>query len=185
MTNPALTKKDIEDILGDSQHLLENWLKFKKYLMKSFTQEPLSEDEEGDFLEVKSIISRYQRMVGEKVKDTFYYGPEKIQTLTRQCISVGHLRSLPLPDRRNLLVEWHSVYVIITRLAGAFNFMKEGYIPKAKAKAGTSIASVKAGASGADKDKKGMNFGAFMKYAVFAAIFIGAIVFLLKKMGKI
>ncbi len=181
---PNITKKEIEEIIEDAKHLLENWLKFKKYLQKSFTQEPISMEDETDFLESKSIIAKNQRMVGEKVKDMFYYGADKIQALTRQCISVAHLRSLPILDRRNLLVEWHMVYVRITQLAGALALMKEGYIPKVKVKGGTSIASVKAGASGSGKEKKKFDAATIFKYIVIAGILCGAVVWFLKKSGK-
>lgn len=182
---PTISKKDVDESFEDAQHLLEQWMKFKKYLTKSFTQEPISMDEESDFLETKSKIAKFQRMVGERVKDTFYCGADKIQALTRQCISIMHLRSLPIIDRRNLLIEWHKVYVIITRLAGALQLIKEGYILKAKAKAGTSIASVKAGASSGKKAKKKIDSAAVMKYIIIIAILAGAVVFFLKRTGKI
>lgn len=187
----GLTKKEIEEILDDAQGLLQNWMKFKMYLMKSFSQEPISSDEEGNFLETKSVIAKFQRMVGEKVKDSFYYGADKIQVLTRQCISVGHLRQLPMVDRKNLVVEWHNVYVIITKLAGALNFMKDGYVFKPKAKKGTSIASMKSAAGGKETKKsksggsEGGAAGTVIKVIIGLAIFGAAIAFLLKRMNII
>lgn len=182
---PLLNKKDVEETAEDAQHLLEFWLKFKKFLMKSFTQEPISMEDESEFLETKSKIAKFQRMVGEKVKDIFYYGADKIQSLTRACISISHLRSLPMVDRRNLLVEWHKVYVIVTKLAGALHFVKEGYVLKAKVKAGTSIAAVKAGAN-VDKGKgKKKDMGSIIKFIIIFAVLAGAILFFLKRAGKI
>jgi len=183
---PGIKKKEIEDIFENLQHLLEYWVKFKKYLFKSFTQEPISANDETDFLEIKSVIAKYMRTLSEKIKEGYYFGSDKIQNLTRQCISISHLRTLPLTDRKGLLVDWHTVYVIITRVAGAFQFMKEGYIPKERARVASSVASVKAGASGKGikKEKKKISSKDVLKTIVIIGILIGAVLFFLKRLGR-
>ncbi|MCX7001017.1 MAG: hypothetical protein NT106_12105 [Candidatus Sumerlaeota bacterium] len=141
-----------KDILTDLKKLYDLWNTIKGYLLMAFTNEPISPDVEGNFLDVKSHTSKYLRVVAEKIDShQFRYDPEKISLLLRQAISVTHLRSLPIADRKTLFELWHEVYVHLSQVLGAFLFIMEGYQPLKKEKKITSIASLKKGASGARK----------------------------------
>jgi hypothetical protein len=56
------------------------------------------------------------------------------------------LRAQPAPDRDQLLKQWHTVYVKLSRTVGALKFMEEGYrppIPKKKKSKGAKGGSTK------------------------------------------
>jgi hypothetical protein len=155
-------------ILNDLKMLYDLWNTIKGYLLMAFTNEPISPDTEGNFLDVKSHTSKYLRVVAEKIDaHQFRYDPEKISLLLRQAISVTHLRSLPIADRKTLFELWHEVYVHLSQVLGAFLFIMEGYQPLKKEKKITSIASLKKGASGTRK--KESNIG-----KVIAALLVTA-----------
>lgn len=127
---------------------LEQWVGFRRFFDKAFTAEELAADDEASFLEVKAQIARSLRSLGDKLNEKeYYFGGDKAQALLRSCVSVSHLRSLPMPDRRAMQKDWHTVRVHLSRTVGAFKFLAEGYIPppkKSAASAGTSIAGIKA-----------------------------------------
>ena len=171
----AVTHKHAEDILNDLKMLYDLWNTIKGYLLMAFTNEPISPDVEGNFLDVKSHTSKYLRVVAEKIDaHQFRYDPEKISLLLRQSISVTHLRSLPIADRKTLFDLWHEVYVHLSQVLGAFLFIMEGYQPPKKEKKITSIASLKKGASGTRKKESsiGKLIAALLLLFVAAAIII-------------
>lgn len=151
MTTP-IKQKDAEDILADLRRLNELWEVVRQYLMMAFTSEPLTAETEQHFLESKSHTSKFLRVLSEKIDShQFRYDPEKITVLLRQAISVTHLRSLPVADRKNLFDTWHEVHVHLTQVLGAFHLIAQGYQPTKKEKKSTSIASLKKGAGGGKK----------------------------------
>jgi hypothetical protein len=56
----------------------------------------------------------------------------QIGDINRQATSIANLRSTPKADRLALLGQWHAVFVLMCRAVGAFQFIKEGYVPPAK-----------------------------------------------------
>ena len=100
-----------------------------RYFLRSFSQDPVSHEEEDDFLEVKSNIARYQRVIQKKIQDALHYGADMMQEILRQSISISHLRTLPISDRQKLYRSWHTVWIYLTRTLGAFKFFEEaGYV---------------------------------------------------------
>jgi len=155
--------------------LYDLWNTIKGYLLMAFTNEPISSDTEGNFLDVKSHTSKYLRVVAEKIDShQFRYDPDKISLLLRQAISVTHLRSLPIADRKTLFELWHEVYVHLSQVLGAFLFIMEGYQPLKKEKKITSIASLKKSASGTRK--KESNIGKVIATLVVIATAIVIII---------
>ena len=160
-------------ILNDLKMLYDLWNTIKGYLLMAFTNEPISPDVEGIFLDVKSHTSKYLRVVAEKIDaHQFRYDPEKISLLLRQAISVTHLRSLPMADRKTLFELWHEVYVHLSQVLGAFLFIMEGYQPLKKEKKITSIASLKKGASGTRKKESNIGKVIAVILVIAAAIII-------------
>ncbi len=167
--------KDAANTLQDIKSLHALWMRMRIFLDMSFTDEPLSADTEQNFLQVKSQLSKYLRVMAEKVDKTqFRYDPEKITNLLRQAISVTHLRGLPIPDRKTLFVTWHEVYVHLTQVMGAFSLICEGYQPKKKVKKDSSIAALKRGAS--DKKKKESSAGKIILIVVVIIVVVVGII---------
>lgn len=173
-----IKQKDALDILETIKKLNELWISFKNFLMKSFTNEAISQETEQQFLDIKSMTSKYLRVLAQKIESRqFKYEPDKMTTLLRQAISIVHLRGLPIADRKNLVILWHEVYIHLTQVLGAFVFIAEGYQPKKKESKDTSVVAMKKGA--ADAEKRGKKEG--MGKVIFAIVLliVAAVVFLI------
>ena len=144
-----------EVALADAQNLLQLWLKIKSFYAKAASEDPISREDETEFLETKSDVSKLQRTLGSKLPAGIGFAADKLQELLRQSISLGHLRSLPKNDRQGLLAVWHQVFVYLSQAVGALQFICEGYTPpeRAQKKGGVDINQLKKGAGG-DKKKK-------------------------------
>jgi hypothetical protein len=149
-----IKQKQAEKICEDLRHLRELWIKVRYFLNLSFTEDPLTGEIEQKFLEAKSLTTKYLRVLAEKIDtNEFQYDPAKINAILRQAISVVHLRGLPIPDRKNILVLWHEVFVHLSQVLGAFTFIsEENYQPLKKERKDTSIAALKK--RGKKKEKK-------------------------------
>ncbi|GAB4312289.1 MAG: hypothetical protein Kow0059_02710 [Candidatus Sumerlaeia bacterium] len=148
---------EVDEALQLARQMLQTWMQLKRFLIKANTSEPLTKDDERQFLEGKSEAARLQRSLTEKVKDKINYGANRLQDFLRQTISVSHMRNLPVNDRRALFKEWHVVYIQLTRLAGALEFAQQtGHVPRGARKGGgeTTISSLKAGASSSKAGKR-------------------------------
>jgi hypothetical protein len=138
-------------VLSDT---LQKWLVFKRHFLKAFTQEPISPEDEQEFLEVKSQVNKNSRLLSQRLKEVGYEG-DKISNVLRQCISVAQLRAMPIPDRRGLYKEWHAIFVKLNQVDGALEFMARGWVPRAlDRQTGTSISDIKRMGGGAAKRKK-------------------------------
>ncbi len=128
------------------KNLLQLWVSFRKYFQRSFTSEPISRQEEQDFLELKSTLAKSYRALAQRSNELFYYGGDKILEILRQSISVGHLRALPIGDKRMLYTSWHTVFVYLSRTVGAYRFLAEGFVPllREKKEGMVSVAKIKA-----------------------------------------
>lgn len=128
------------------KNLLQLWVSFRKYFQRSFTSEPISRQEEQDFLELKSTLAKSYRALAQRSNELFYYGGDKILEILRQSISVGHLRALPIGDKRMLYTNWHTVFVYLSRTVGAYRFLAEGFVPllREKKEGVVSVAKIKA-----------------------------------------
>lgn len=133
-----MKKNPVADNLGLVQGTLEQWLTFKKFLLLAFSKDEISHDAEGSFLEIKSVVARNVRTLGERAKDMggLDYGDKIMRELLNKCVSATSVRALPEADKRNLYKQWHTVYVRLSRAVGALKFMSEGYVPVVATKGG-------------------------------------------------
>jgi len=131
-----MKKQVIEENLALVQNTLEQWLSFRRYMTKAFSEAEIASPDETDFLEVKSAIAKNVRNLGERMKEigALDYGEKSIRELLNKCVSVSHLRNLPPRDQSGLRQEWHVVFVRMSRSVGALKFLSEGYVPQTAAK---------------------------------------------------
>lgn len=130
---PSKTDLANEAALQESQQLLNLWLQTKGFLAKAFTDTPVGPAEEKSFLETKSAVSQYTRMVSQKLPPEVKIGGESMQELMRQAISISHLRGLPKADKQVLVANWHAAFINLARAVGCLQFIVEGYQPQPKA----------------------------------------------------
>jgi hypothetical protein len=177
-----IKQKEALDILEDIKKLYDLWVSFNSFLMKSFTNEAINQEMEQQFLDIKSMTSKYLRVLAQKIDSKqFKYEPDKMTNLLRQAISIVHLRGLPLADRKNLVLLWHEVYIHLTQVMGAFEFIAEGYQPKKKESKDTSIAALKKGAADAQKKGKKEGSGKTVLMIVLLLIAAGAVFFIVQR----
>lgn len=161
-----------EQALQESQQLLQLWLQTKGFLAKAFTETPVSAEEERAFLETKSAVSQYTRIVSQKLPPSVKIGGERMQDLLRQAISISHLRGLPKNDKLTLIANWHAAFVNLARAVGCLQFVVQGYIPSQKeVKTGTSLKDLRGGGS----SKKAKSSGNAKKW-IFRLILLAAAV---------
>lgn len=137
------------DTVPTVQSMLTQWVAFKEYLTLAFGEDPPQAEDEQSFLEIKSNIARAMRSLGEKLKDTkLDYGEKAMRDILNKCVSVAHIKGLPLNDKRGLLKEWHGGFVRLSRISGAVALISTGYVPRAHRQA-AAAARKKAGNGGA------------------------------------
>lgn len=160
--------------------MLEKWHAFKRHFLKSFTQEPITSEDEKDFLEIKSAVAKNSRALTERLKDLNYSG-EKINNILRQSISASQLRTMPIPDRRGLYKEWHSIFIHLSWLRGGLQFMAQGWVPRAisTGPTGTSVRDIKSGASAVAPGKNKSNKGKVIVGIIVLAAIGGAVYYFL------
>lgn len=160
-----MKKEAVQENLALVQNTLERWLSFRKFLLVANTDQEISSEDEANFLEIKSSVARNVRALGERSKDAagggnLDYGEKTIRELLNKCVSVMHLRALPINDKRQIYKDWHGAFVRLSRSVGALKFMSEGYVPPVAAKKGS-------------KGTKGGAKKAVIVVAVVAALLIG------------
>jgi hypothetical protein len=143
-----------ETALAEAENLLGLWLRTRQFFAKANTEDPITREEEQQFLEMKSEVTKVQRTVAPKIPADAGFGSEKMIELLRQSISIGHLRGLPRADRMGIMAQWHSVFIYMCRAVGALKFIAEGWQPRAKQKdGGANISDLKkAAAKKGDKE---------------------------------
>lgn len=167
-----------ETALQESQQLLNLWLQTKGFLAKAFTDTPVSQEEEKSFLQTKSSVSQYTRLVSQKLPSDVKIGGERMQELLRQAISIGHLRGLPKADKQTLITNWHASFVALARAVGCLQLINQGYRPTEKtAKTGTSLKDLRGGGS----KKKSRNWGGTIKMLVALVAIAVAIWYLMNQ----
>lgn len=175
-----------EVALQEAQNLMQLWIRTKSFLLKAISEQPITREDEQAFLETKSDISRYQRVLGPKLPEDADFGASRMQELLRQSISIGHLRGLPKSDKQNLLTAWHHVFIRLSRATGALQFVVEGYVPPPrKAKATGNISEMKGAAGAEKKKKKKPPFAKILKavYIFGGIIAAGLVIYLLVTTG--
>ncbi len=157
------------------------WVRTKAYFAKANTEEPITREDEQQFLELKSEITKYQRTVAPKMPADVGFGADKMTDLLRQSISISHLRGLPRPDRVVMFGTWHHVFIQMCRAVGALKFISEGYTPPARQK-GTGGANISDLKKAAAKKGDGEGGGGKVKIVVALVLIAAAVyMFVLKK----
>ncbi|MCD6386666.1 hypothetical protein J7M23_12945 [Candidatus Sumerlaeota bacterium] len=180
----------IEETRNDLKQFYELWLRFRKYYLKAFTTEPITREEEQEFLEIKSEIAKYQRVLSEEVHESLYFAGDKAIELLRKSISVAHLRTLPLVDKQLYYKLWHYIFIYLGRTLGAYQLFSEGFVPPKRSTTrdeGVTISTVKSiagteGESYGQTKKKSKSSGGKIVGIILLIIIIAiALIFLLQR----
>ncbi len=113
---------DAEDRIKEIQEMHKIWLQIRNLLVKANTHQPITAEDEKRFLEFKSEASKIQRILHNKIGERVSFGSEKIIDLLRRAVSLNQARQLPENDRREILANWHAIYILITRTLGEYQY---------------------------------------------------------------
>ncbi len=126
----ALLKQEyVEKTSRELETLLELWLKVREFLGIAMRNDPISKEQEADFLKVKSDGTKYHRILKKKLTDAetrikrldFPY--DQMIEILRGSISIVHLRALPEADLKKIRTEWHRIQVGLCSVVGAYEFL--------------------------------------------------------------
>jgi hypothetical protein len=143
MPDPKPSEADVA--LMEAQQMLALWLSIKSSLQKALAEEEVRPNDEMYFLDAKAELTKVLRGVLVKLPPGVSLSQNQVGDIMRQATSIANLRSTPKSDRIALIAQWHSVFVTMCRAVGAFQFIKEGYVPptpvdpKGKGKAKTPV----------------------------------------------
>jgi hypothetical protein len=129
----------VEETAQELRTMLDLWLKVKHYLQKAVSGEPITREDEGDFLRIKSDGTKYHRILKNKMTDQktrikkLDFNYDRMIDILRSSISIQHLRSLPEADMKRSMTEWHRIYVQLCNALGAYDFLRSDQVNLAKA----------------------------------------------------
>jgi hypothetical protein len=140
-----LKAKTVEECRPLAEQLLKQWLAIRKYLRLALSNEPITREQDHEFLQVKSQISKHYSQLRIRLPKQLLGTLEVVQDVMKQALSVTHLRNLPTTDQRQVANLWHGYYVDLCRMAGALKFMtEEKYYPKIEDKQIKASGNIKA-----------------------------------------
>jgi hypothetical protein len=125
----ALTPLVVDELSEQNKKLLELWMKIKLVFLKAFAEGEITREQEGQYLQLKSEISRIYRVVSEKLPVGLKYDGDKMMDMLKNAMTMEHLQQLPAGERQTLNRLWHQIYIKLTRTLGALDVMKSGYYP--------------------------------------------------------
>lgn len=129
--------KELQENLDLAQQTLGQWLRYRQFFRKGTSDEPISSQEEQEFLETTSAIAQNLRKLGQRIDEKkFPFRKNEIAAQLKSTMSIGQFRNMAEPDRKKFYKEWHISLLHLTRTVGALKFMTEGYRPKEPAVGG-------------------------------------------------
>ena len=128
---------DAEDRLKELQAMHKVWLQIRNLLMKASAHLPISGEDEKNFLGFTSDASKIQRILHNKIGERVNFGSDRIVELLRKAVSLNQLRQLPETDRRDIISNWHFIYVLLTRALGEYQYYVDNPKVGGKEKFGT------------------------------------------------
>jgi len=165
-----------EELVSAAENVVSLWVEFRKCFRRAFGSHEITPQEEQHFLEIKSNLSRLQRVLAQRLPEGFKYGSKGITELMAQCVSIASLRELPVNDKKGLYLEWHKAFISLQNLRGILDMMEEGHhiaFETTQAKSGNLKQDMKGGGK-----KKGEGMAKLGKAVVSIAV-IGAVAWFL------
>lgn len=145
----------LEQNLTEAQQMLALWVGIKSSLQKAVVEEEVRPNDEMYFLDAKAELTKILRAVTGKLPPGVTIPADKIGEILRQSTSIANLRAIPKSDRIAILGLWHGVFVMMCRAVGAFQFIKEGYVPAPKVeKKSTGKGNAKPGSKASPPPKR-------------------------------
>ena len=107
----------IENRIAVVKEYAELWQRFFTYFSDSLAEKQITGDEEHEFNQIVSILALNQFKFAEVTRDYFKDSPQIIAVL-QECVSLGHLKSLPEANFAKLQVDWHALFIGMNKTLG-------------------------------------------------------------------
>jgi hypothetical protein len=125
----ALTPQVVQDLTEQAKKLLDLWMRTRLVFIKSFGNQPVTDDQEKAYLELKSEIQRLFRSMSENLTPGLKFDGDKMIETLKNAISMEQLRQNTAPERQKYFATWHAIYIKLTRTLGALETINAGYFP--------------------------------------------------------
>ncbi|HOE96646.1 MAG TPA: hypothetical protein PLS90_01760 [Candidatus Sumerlaeota bacterium] len=125
----ALNPQDVDEMHETTKKLLELWMRTKLVFLKAFSGEPITQEHENAYLQLKSEISRLYRVISDKLTPGLMFDGDKMLEMLKNAVTMEHLQRQSPAERSNLISAWHRIYIRMTRTLGALEVMQSGYYP--------------------------------------------------------
>ena len=116
-----------EELVDVAKQVASLWMDFRANFRRAFSAQEITAEEERHFLDVKSQLSRSQRILSQRLPEGFRWGSKRMTGLMQQCISIAALREMPMADKKALYEEWHGAYISLENLLGVLDVRIDGY----------------------------------------------------------
>ena len=140
-----LKLKTVEECQPLAENLQKQWLGFRKYLWLAASNQPISREQDNEFLKVKSMIQKHHSQLRTRLPRQLLGSVEIMQDVMKQALSVTHVRNLPSTDQSQVARLWHGYYIDLCRMTGALKYMVEAnHFPKFEEKLIKATGNIKA-----------------------------------------
>jgi hypothetical protein len=122
-------QKEVLELQQAVRAMLENWMRIKLAFQKAFSQGPILKEHEDAFLKLKSELSRANRQISERLPTNLGFDGPQMVDMMKNATTMQSLHALPPQVRRDILAQWHRIYILLNRSLGALEVVGEGYHP--------------------------------------------------------
>lgn len=125
-----MNTREIQENLEMAQNILGLWLRYRQFYLKGISSEPISPEDESQFLSTTSTLAQTMRKLAQRVDEKKYMLKQNdVSALLKRTISIQYFRNLSPADQKAFYREWHTCAVYLSRAVGTFKFLSEGYVP--------------------------------------------------------
>lgn len=125
----ALNPTVVATLNEQVKKLLDLWMRARLVFIKSFGNQPIGDDQENAYLELKSEIQRLYRASSEELTPGLKFDGDKMIETLKNAISMAQLRQQNVQERQKYFAIWHQIYIKLTRTLGALEVINAGYFP--------------------------------------------------------
>lgn len=125
----ALNPPVVAQMVEQTKSLLDLWMRVRLIFIKSFSTQPIGDDQEKAYLDLKGEIQRLYRVISEELTPGLNFEGDKMMDTLKNAISMEQMRTQSASERQKYFAIWHQIYIRITRTLGALEIIHAGYYP--------------------------------------------------------
>ena len=126
----ALTPNDVNELVESVKKLGDMWMRIKLVFIRAFGTAPITREQEGAYLQIKSDLSRTYRAVVSRLPKGLHFDGDKMMEMLKSAITMEHLRDQSPQEKQIFYRTWHQIYIKLSRTAGALEVIQSGYYPQ-------------------------------------------------------